>query len=82
MTDGFALGGRRFASRLIIGTGKYASFEQNLACAEAAGAEIVTVALRRTSSTRPRARACSTGSRPSASRCFPTPPAVSAPRMR
>jgi len=48
MADGFALGTRRFHSRLIIGTGKYASFEQNLACAEAAGAEIVTLALRRT----------------------------------
>ena len=48
MSDGFALGTRRFNSRLIIGTGKYASFEQNLACAEAAGAEMVTVALRRT----------------------------------
>jgi thiazole synthase len=48
MTDGFALGARRFTSRLIIGSGKYASFEQNLACAEAAGAEIVTLALRRT----------------------------------
>jgi len=48
MTDGFALGARRFRSRLIIGTGKYASFEQNLACAEASGAEIVTIALRRT----------------------------------
>jgi len=48
MADGFALGARRFSSRLIIGSGKYASFEQNLACAEAAGAEIVTIALRRT----------------------------------
>ncbi|HEY8155325.1 MAG TPA: thiazole synthase [Myxococcota bacterium] len=48
MSDGFALGARRFRSRLIIGSGKYASFEQNLACAEAAGAEIVTIALRRT----------------------------------
>jgi thiazole synthase len=48
MADGFALGARRFTSRLIIGTGKYASFEQNLACAEAAGAQIVTLALRRT----------------------------------
>jgi len=42
------LGGRSFGSRLIIGSGKYASFEQNLACAEAAGAEMITVALRRT----------------------------------
>jgi thiazole synthase len=48
VAEGFGLGGRSFRSRLIIGTGKYASFEQNLACAEAAGAEMVTVALRRT----------------------------------
>jgi len=45
--DGFRIGERTFRSRLVIGSGKYASFEQNLACAEAAGAEIVTVALRR-----------------------------------
>ena len=45
---GYALGAHPFRSRLIIGSGKYASFEQNLACAEASGAEMVTVALRRT----------------------------------
>jgi len=33
---------------LIIGTGKYESFAQNLACAEASGTEMITVALRRT----------------------------------
>ncbi|HVN37171.1 MAG TPA: thiazole synthase [Myxococcota bacterium] len=44
----YTLGARSFRSRLIIGSGKYASFEQNLACAEASGAEMVTVALRRT----------------------------------
>ena len=43
----FKLGRYEFRSRLIIGTGKYASFEENLACAEASGAEMVTVALRR-----------------------------------
>jgi thiazole synthase len=52
--QGFALGARRFRSRLITGTGKYASFEQNLACAQAAGSEIVTVALRRTKLDAPR----------------------------
>jgi thiazole synthase len=52
--DGFRLGARAFRSRLIIGSGKYASFEQNRACAEAAGAEIVTVALRRTKLDAPR----------------------------
>ena len=47
MTDSYSLGDRTFTSRLIIGSGKYESFEQNLACIEAAGAEMVTVALRR-----------------------------------
>ncbi|NBC20702.1 MAG: thiazole synthase [Alphaproteobacteria bacterium] len=45
--DTLTLAGREFSSRLIIGTGKYASYEQNARAAEAAGAEIVTVALRR-----------------------------------
>jgi thiazole synthase len=44
----YTLGAHTFDSRLIIGTGKYSSFEQNLACAVASGAEMVTVALRRT----------------------------------
>jgi thiazole synthase len=48
MSDAYQLGARTFQSRLIIGSGKYASFEQNRACAEASGAEMVTVALRRT----------------------------------
>jgi thiazole synthase len=48
MEDSYALGSRTFSSRLIIGSGKYASFQENLACAEASGAEMVTVALRRT----------------------------------
>ncbi len=48
MSDRYSLGSRSFGSRLIIGSGKYASFEENLACAEAAGAEMVTIALRRT----------------------------------
>jgi thiazole synthase len=48
MADGtYTLGSHTFRSRLIIGTGKYESFEQNLAAAEASGAEMVTVALRR-----------------------------------
>ncbi len=48
MSEAFRIGSHRFQSRLIIGTGKYASFEENRACADAAGAEMVTVALRRT----------------------------------
>jgi thiazole synthase len=45
--DPWTVAGRTFSSRLIVGTGKYASYEQNAAAAEAAGAEIVTVAVRR-----------------------------------
>jgi thiazole synthase len=46
-TDPFLFGGRTFASRLIVGTGKYASFPVMKEALEASGAEIVTVAVRR-----------------------------------
>ena len=45
--DGWTVAGRRFRSRLIVGTGKYKSLEQNAAAVAASGAEIVTVAVRR-----------------------------------
>ena len=45
--DVWTVAGRTFSSRLIIGTGKYKDYALNAAAAEAAGAEIVTVALRR-----------------------------------
>jgi thiazole synthase len=45
--DSWTVAGRTFSSRLIVGTGKYADYAQNAAAAEAAGAEIVTVAVRR-----------------------------------
>lgn len=45
--DSFEIAGRKFNSRLIIGTGKYKSFEQNRDALVASGAEIITVALRR-----------------------------------
>ena len=41
------LSGKEFKSRLIVGTGKYASFENMREAIEASGAEIVTVAVRR-----------------------------------
>ena len=47
MPDTYSIGKHTFQSRLIIGSGKYATFEENLACAEASGAEMVTIALRR-----------------------------------
>lgn len=43
----FTVAGRVFNSRLIIGTGKYASYAQNAEALKASGAEIITVALRR-----------------------------------
>ena len=43
----WTVAGRTFRSRLIVGTGKYRDYAQNAAAAEAAGAEIVTVAVRR-----------------------------------
>jgi thiazole synthase len=45
--DAWTVAGRTFRSRLIVGTGKYKDYALNAAAAEAAGAEIVTVALRR-----------------------------------
>lgn len=41
------IAGRTFASRLLVGTGKYASFEQMARALEASGCEVVTVAVRR-----------------------------------
>jgi thiazole synthase len=46
-TETFEIGGRAFHSRLIIGTGKYRSFEEMKAAHRASGAEMVTVAVRR-----------------------------------
>jgi len=45
--DPLILGGRSFRSRLIVGTGKYSSFEVMRQAHEASGAELVTVAVRR-----------------------------------
>jgi len=46
--DDFRIGERQFTSRLLVGTGKYKDFEQTRAAIEMSGAEIVTVAIRRT----------------------------------
>src|SRR6266487_479285 len=45
--DPFVFGGRTFSSRLIVGTGKYASFALMKEALQASQAEIVTVAVRR-----------------------------------
>jgi thiazole synthase len=43
----FTIAGREFRSRLIVGTGKYRSFQEMQRCHQASGAEMVTVAVRR-----------------------------------
>ena len=48
MTDTLQLGDRTFQSRLLVGTGKYKDFDETAAAIAASGAEIVTVAIRRT----------------------------------
>ncbi|MDF1782159.1 MAG: thiazole synthase [Alcanivoracaceae bacterium] len=47
-TDTFTLAGKTFQSRLLIGTGKYKDFNETKSAIETSGAEIVTVAVRRT----------------------------------
>src|SRR5208283_3734632 len=47
MDDALVIAGKRFTSRLLIGTGKYPSFEVMQRCHEASGAQLVTVAVRR-----------------------------------
>jgi len=46
-SDSWKLGSRVFHSRILVGTGKYASLDETRAALAASGAEIVTVALRR-----------------------------------
>jgi len=45
--DTLVIAGREFSSRLMVGTGKYADFQQMVQAIEMSGAEIVTVAVRR-----------------------------------
>lgn len=49
----FEIAGRRFKSWLIIGSGKFKSFQENKEVIEASGAEIITVAVRRVNITDP-----------------------------
>ncbi|RTZ79712.1 MAG: thiazole synthase [Gammaproteobacteria bacterium] len=46
--DTFTVAGREFSSRLLVGTGKYKDMEETRQAIEASGAEIVTIAVRRT----------------------------------
>jgi thiazole synthase len=48
MSDALIIAGKSYGSRLLIGTGKYKDFAETRAAVEACGAQIVTVAIRRT----------------------------------
>ncbi len=47
-TDNLVIDGKAYVSRLLVGTGKYQDMEQTRAAIEASGAQIVTMAIRRT----------------------------------
>lgn len=46
--DDFIIAGKRYASRLLVGTGKYKDFNETRTAIEASGARIITIAIRRT----------------------------------
>lgn len=48
MNDPLVIAGKTYDSRLLVGTGKYKDFDETRLAVEASGAEIVTVAIRRT----------------------------------
>lgn len=48
MNDALVIAGKSYTSRLLVGTGKYKDFTETRAAIDASGAQIVTVAIRRT----------------------------------
>ena len=47
MNDKLIIAGKSYSSRLLVGTGKYKDFSETMAAVEASGAEIITIAIRR-----------------------------------
>jgi thiazole synthase len=47
-TDTLTIAGKEYSSRLLVGTGKYKDLAETKAATEASGAQIITVAIRRT----------------------------------
>jgi thiazole synthase len=47
MNDKLVIAGKSYSSRLLVGTGKYKDFAETKAAIEASGAEIITIAIRR-----------------------------------
>lgn len=48
LNDQLTIAGKAYGSRLLVGTGKYKDLDETQAATEASGAEIITVAIRRT----------------------------------
>ncbi len=48
MNDPLLIAGKAYGSRLLVGTGKYKDFDETRRAVDASGAEIITVAIRRT----------------------------------
>lgn len=48
LSDGLKIANKTYQSRLLVGTGKYKDFKETRAAIDASGAEIITVAIRRT----------------------------------
>ena len=48
MNDPLIIAGRAYSSRLLVGTGKYKDFNETREAVDASGAQIITVAIRRT----------------------------------
>jgi thiazole synthase ThiGH ThiG subunit len=68
LADPLIVAGRRYGSRLLVGTGKYKDLDETRLAIEASGAEIVTVAIRRTTSGRSPASRSARGCRSIATR--------------
>jgi thiazole synthase len=47
MNDNLIIAGKSYHSRLLVGTGKYKDFTETKAAVETSGAEIITIAIRR-----------------------------------
>ena len=83
MDDLLTIAGKSYSSRLLVGTGKYKDFAETRAAIDASGAEIVTVAIRRTNIGQdPNAPSLLDALPPSRFTYLPTPPAATPPTTR
>jgi hypothetical protein len=78
--DPLVIAGKAYSSRLLTGTGKFKDLDETRRATDAAGAQIVTVRIRRTNiGQNPASPTCSTCCRRTATPSCPTPPAATPP---